>query len=275
MLTATPQDHERFFVELRGPDQFVATSPTPAAAADLRVVQQGYGQGYGAEQGTVGYGLIIQNANPAPPNTTVWLRGDLLRRGRYRNRERVGHAGDTSSPLSGSASPSGACCHRAARSPAWRRNPCPANPACRGRRPIVGGAAAYGPTRGVKRHPHDPQRFCARHHGCAGLRHRLRHTGSHHRRWCGHERSRAGGTGGAGRNLHHQCRRTCPHRAIRGAERPQCDELNERPDRLSLISQAKSVPFPRRKGSFEGYRRALDHASTLGRGKPSVYAREG
>ncbi|HZQ34574.1 MAG TPA: FxLYD domain-containing protein [Dehalococcoidia bacterium] len=62
VLTAAPPDHERLFVELRDPGDFAAASATPAQA-DLTIVAQGFGQGSGTEQGTVGYGIIVQNGS--------------------------------------------------------------------------------------------------------------------------------------------------------------------------------------------------------------------
>lgn len=62
VLTAAPPDHERLFVELRDPGDFAAASAT-LPSADLKIIAQGYGQGSGREQGTVGYAMIVQNAS--------------------------------------------------------------------------------------------------------------------------------------------------------------------------------------------------------------------
>ncbi len=76
VLTAAPPDHERLFVELRDPGDFAAASPTPAQS-DLTIVAQGYGQGSGTEQGTVGYGIIIQNGSATLEYDSVGYQADF------------------------------------------------------------------------------------------------------------------------------------------------------------------------------------------------------
>jgi len=150
VLTTSPPDRVELSVELGlGNLDQLSAAATPAPSGDVRIVDQGYGQGYGQEQGTVGYALLIENASSTLEYAGVGYEATFYDAGgvalasesdvleRILPGERIGVAQKRVLAQGG----------QIARMQA-RLVPGKPRPAQQGAA-FVGGAAAYGPHRGV------------------------------------------------------------------------------------------------------------------------------